>query len=238
MSEARASLGWCVVLAAGLGRRMGGSKALMRVKGEVWWRRQMRVMHAVGVRGVWVVSEETWAEMRREGAEEMLRTDRGGGDGGGEGGVVIARGESAMMSSVVAGLRGVVERVGEGAVRAEGVFVLPVDVPAGGAEVWLALREALRGAGGVVEGKVAAVPRVWGRGGGEGREAKRGHPVLLGGAFVMDEVLLPAGRDAAWVETVRLDELLSVPRERRLMVDVADRACVMNLNTVEDLRGL
>lgn len=231
MSEARERLGWCVVLAAGLGRRMGGSKALMVVDGEVWWRRQMRVMHAVGVRCVWVVSEATWAEMCKGGAEEMLRLNGGG--------VVFSRGERAMMSSVVAGLRGVVDLAGEGTVRGEGVFVLPVDVPAGGREVWGALRGAMKGEEGVRRGSVAAVPRVWGRGErGEGEEAKRGHPVLLSGAFVLDEVLLPARRDEAWVESARLDELLSTPNERRVMVDVADRVCVMNLNTAADVRGM
>lgn len=227
MSEARASLGWCVVLAAGLGTRMGGSKALMRVKGEVWWRRQMRVMNAVGVRAVWVVSEATWAEMCKGGADEVLRLNGGG--------VVFSRGERAMMSSVVAGLRGVVDLAGEGTVRDEGVFVLPVDVPASGREVWGALRGAMRGEEGARRGSVAAVPRVWGRGEGEEREAKRGHPVLLSGAFVLDEVLEPARRDEAWVESARLDELLSTPNERRVMVDVADRACVMNLNTAADV---
>lgn len=248
MSEVRASLGWCVVLAAGRGRRMGVSKALMRVDGEVWWRRQLRGLHAVGVRSVWVVSEETWGEMAREGAEEMLQS--GGGGGGGEGGVVLARGECAMMVSVVAGLRGVVERAGEGEVRGEGVFVLPVDVPVCGVEVWGRLRMVMRGEGGdggeggreeLVKGKVAAVPRVrvgGGGVGGEGGEVKRGHPVLLFGRFVMEEILARARGDEGWAEGARLDELMSRPVERRVMVDVADALCGMNLNTEGDVRGM
>jgi hypothetical protein len=74
--------------------------------------------------------------------------------------------------------------------------------------------------------------------GGEGGEVKRGHPVLLFGGFVMEEILGRARGDEGWAEGARLDELMSRPRERRVMVDVADALCGMNLNTEGDVQRI
>ena len=48
-----------VVLAAGRGTRMGGPKALMEVRGRVWWRWQREWLapaEAAGATVVWLVS--------------------------------------------------------------------------------------------------------------------------------------------------------------------------------------
>lgn len=88
-----------------------------------------------------------------------------------------------------------------------GVFVLPVDVPVASKAVW----EVLGG------GERIAVPRVKGR---------KGHPVYLRWDWISQtllDVALPDGR---------LDELIGPDA---VIVDVADSAIALNLNTPEDV---
>ena len=92
-----------------------------------------------------------------------------------------------------------------------GVFILPIDVPVAGPEVWRALKAAL------VPGVSACVPEWQGRG---------GHPVLLEKNFFREFGNAP--------DTSRLDvQLQGLARERVKRVAVQDANVVMNFNTPE-----
>jgi len=106
------------VLAAGRGTRMGTPKALMRIAGGVWWRRQFDAIAALGYGQLWAVSPRVRTELEKAGnGPRAVEVDNG----------------APMFASVWAGLR---ELRGD---PPGGVFVLPVDVPAPSAEVWRAL---------------------------------------------------------------------------------------------------
>lgn len=108
-----------LVLAAGRGTRMGGSKALMEVGGRAWWTIQRDRLAALRIATTWVVSEAVrGAVVAGHGAPERL---------------VVADEAWPMFDSIVAGLRSML------ASPPHGVFVLPVDVPAPGLAVWAAL---------------------------------------------------------------------------------------------------
>jgi molybdenum cofactor cytidylyltransferase len=113
-----------LVLAAGMGRRMGTPKALMSVDGRAWWRIQAERLAAVGLEATWVVSAEVRAAMLScEGAPKALVT----GDS-----------TAPMFGSILAGVAAIAPRL------PRGLFVLPVDIPAPGAAVWSALSRAGR----------------------------------------------------------------------------------------------
>ncbi len=186
-----------VVLAAGRGVRAGGPKALVpvRVGGGVvpWWRVQADGLAAVGVRATWVVSAAVAGAIRASGAAPER--------------LVEAADDKPMFASVVAGLRA----VDVGAV--EGVFVLPVDTPVPGAEVWEAL------AGGA--GEEPSVPECGG---------KRGHPVYLPAAWARGLLeRLQGGSGAGGAE--RLDVMIGPARR---VVRVEDGRVAVNLNTAEE----
>jgi CTP:molybdopterin cytidylyltransferase MocA len=54
----------CIVLAAGLGTRMGVPKALMSIRGVPWWEMQESKLHAAGVEALWVVGPLVAARFR------------------------------------------------------------------------------------------------------------------------------------------------------------------------------
>lgn len=115
-----------VVLAAGMGRRMGVPKAAMLVGGRPWAMAQAERLRVLGLEAVWVLSPESEASL--------------GSAAEGLGRVVSAASEAPMFESVRAGARAALEGWDGG-----GVYVLPVDVPAASRGVW----ESLRGAGAV-----------------------------------------------------------------------------------------
>ncbi len=113
-----------IVLAAGRGTRMGGSKALMPSPRGPWWREQASRLATVGVEAVWVVSSAVSVAMEGE-PDAPAR-------------MVSADADATMFASLLAGLRSLSpEHMG-------GVFVLPVDVPCPGADAWAALARTAR----------------------------------------------------------------------------------------------
>lgn len=107
-----------VVLAGGESRRMGRDKARLRVRGEVLWRRQMRVLREAGAADVVLV--------RREGQTKL-----------GRGGVRVLR-DAFADAGPLAGLHAALSAAGE----ARWVAVLAVDMPAMEAGWFLRLRKA------------------------------------------------------------------------------------------------
>jgi len=168
---------------------MGGPKALMTVGGEVWWRRQERAIDEAGLRSLWVVSPEVQGALERE--PDAPRD------------VALADPEAPMFESVIAGVRALAED------PPEGVFILPVDVPAPGRPAL----ESLARTGGV------ATPRFDGR---------TGHPLHMPWGWVRERLL-----DADPPER-RLDRLIGGVAEA---IDVDDRRVLVNLNTPADLQA-
>ncbi|MFN7020902.1 MAG: NTP transferase domain-containing protein [Phycisphaerales bacterium] len=185
-----------LVLAAGRGRRMGGPKALMLVEDEPWWIRQRRRIAEVGIPMTWVVSPQVLYAMR------PADTGLGVGD------LALVDPDRPMFDSLLAGLSACRSR------PPAGVFVLPVDCPAPGPEVWFALGAKNH----------PAIPTIDGR---------SGHPVYLPWSFVVSTidaaVSAPDGR-----EPPRLD-LLVRPVARR--VPVLDPSVLINLNHPSDVAG-
>ncbi len=98
--------------------------------------------------------------------------------------------------------------------RFPGVFVLPVDVPCPGPEVWEMMAQAMH------PGVEAVVPRFG---------CRRGHPVLLSSDFFFRLAQVPLTSPQA-----RLDrQIRSLPRARAVTVAVADPRVCWNLNTPE-----
>lgn len=161
---------------------MGGPKALMTVGGQPWWRVQEQRLALAGIARLWVVSPDVRAAVRG-----LTTAD--------------ADPDCPMFASVLAGVR---------AAQGVGLFILPVDVPAPGPDVWRSLAAA---AGGGV-----AVPTFNG---------KRGHPIALSRLWI-DRVLSHPGNNG------RLDRL-SAPDT--LDVAVADPGVLVNLNTPDEVRA-
>ncbi len=108
-----------LVLAAGRGRRMGTPKALMRVAGEPWWRRQLDAIDAAARDSVWVVSDRVRAQIETElGARALIATSDE---------------DAPMFESLLAGIDVVSHQA------PAGVFIQPVDVPVAGKPVLDAL---------------------------------------------------------------------------------------------------
>jgi CTP:molybdopterin cytidylyltransferase MocA len=175
--------GWtALVLAAGHGRRMGVPKALMTVGGRGWWRVQEERLTRAGVDRLWVVSPQVGAAVHGPA-------------------VVESSPDAPMFASVLAGV----------AARPNAsLFILPVDVPAPGPDIWRALAAAA--------GDRVAVPTFNG---------EHGHPVALSRLWI-DRALKPAG------ETMRLDHLIAPDT---VYIPVHDRAVLVNLNTPDDARA-
>lgn len=187
-----------VVLAAGRSSRLGTAKGLVEVKGRPWLELQLEAARRAGIpRPLVVLSPEV--KPLYTSAIAGLETLA----------VVVQNvmPERGPFSSLQCGL----SRIASGAPA----FVLPVDVPAAGPDVWQALAGALH------PGVDAVVPMLEGRG---------GHPVLLGAAFVGHLLALPpeAGR-LDWELRDRSRRLQSVAR-----VPVLDDCVLLNLNTPAD----
>ncbi len=180
-----------LVLAAGLGRRMGTPKALMQVAGRPWWRHQADRLNALEAGVSWVVSPHVRAEIRAAGGEKLRFID--------------ADPTKPMFCSLLAGLD---------SLRASPpsmVFVLPVDCPTPGPEVWRLLEDC----GG------PALPTLRGKG---------GHPICLPWEFVISTI--EPALSTAPAELLRLDALVE-PVVRR--IEVSDAAVGVNLNTPRDV---
>jgi molybdenum cofactor cytidylyltransferase len=177
-----------VVLAAGAGKRMGGPKALMPVWDQPWWRIQRDRLSALNLIQTWAVNDRVEEAM-------YLNPDAPGRR------VLVDSGEP-MFASVAAGLRDLQEK------SLQGVFVLPIDVPAPSPAVWDALTKSNR----------CSAPLF---------DNQKGHPVYLPTTWI-ESTAIPALNDA----DSRLDRLIGDSLE---LVEVSDPDVVCNLNTPEDL---
>ncbi len=190
-----------VVMAAGRSSRLGSPKGLVAWNGRPWLETQLDAIRDAGIeRVVLVLSPENEPSYRSAIPSLDSRC------------VVVENDDPARgpFSSLQCGL----SRVAPGAPA----FVLPVDVPAAGTEVWRAL------AGALEDGVDAAVPALEGEGRG-------GHPVLLHAAFVTHVLALSPveGRLDAELRDRAAHRPGSVVRVR-----VRDGRVRLNLNTPED----
>lgn len=185
-----------LVLAAGRGRRMGGPKALMTVEHQPWWIRQRRRIAEVGIPMTWVVSPQVLDAMRL--ADPGLD----------ESDLALVDPDRPMFDSLLAALDTCRSR------PPAGVFVLPVDCPAPGSEVWRALAAEDH----------AAVPTINGL---------SGHPVYLPWSFVVSSIDATVSAPGGG-EPPRLDHLVRSVARR---VPVHDPCVSINLNHPSDVAG-
>ena len=168
---------------------MGGPKALMDVDGQPWWRIQHNRLRGIDIDTVWVLSPDVAPIVRDCDDAPPL--------------IVESPADAPMFDSLLAGLHSLCKD------PARGVFILPIDCPAPGPEVWRAL--SARGPVGVPV-----------------RDGLDGHPIFLGWAWVV-RTILDAELDT---ELRRLDVLT---RSERNLVPVHDPDVGVNLNTPEDV---
>lgn len=221
-----------ILLAAGRSTRMGVPKGLLPVGGRPWLMEQLLGFREGGGREAIVVlgfHQDAYTEeipWIREALGKTVRIKDL------EISVVMnpqpGRGQFSSLQCAVASL-GETKREGEtgdplrekaqagspGIGRqALAVFVLPIDVPCPGKEVWERLTEAFR------PPLAAVIPRY--------RE-KGGHPVLLSASFLDRLKRLPLDDPAA-----RLDfQIKALPPEALCYVEVEDPRIVLNINTPE-----
>ncbi|MGK5083542.1 nucleotidyltransferase family protein [Bdellovibrionota bacterium FG-1] len=196
-----------VILAGGWGSRMGVPKGLVEFEGRPWLLEQLRRYREVCAGPAVVVLGHCFADYFRailwmeaackapfewEGLPVSV--------------VVNENPEFGQFSSLQAGARNL------DLAKIAGVFVLPVDVPVAGSEVWCALKDQMRGE---ID---ACIPVCEGQG---------GHPVLLSSDFLEKMARLSADS--------RLDvQLQSLPMGRVLRVAVGDPGVLKNMNTPAD----
>lgn len=183
-----------ILLAGGKASRMGTPKTLVTGRGfrGYWLEEQLRRLDLLGLRTRTVVlgfhAERELAAL--EGIEAVL--------------LVNPRPELGPFSSLVTGLRSVSIK--------NGVFVLPIDVPAPPGKVWSNLSTALA---------QVAVPTHLGR---------AGHPVLLGHEFIKTICNIPLNSLSA-----RLDHQISqLPETAVARIHCEDSEVLMNLNSPAD----
>jgi CTP:molybdopterin cytidylyltransferase MocA len=186
-----------LVLAAGRGVRMGVPKALMTVPGGPWWRAQAERLHLVGAPVTWVMSKQVRAAIvgQPDAPARIVASDEG----------------LPMFASILEGLRHL-ERHETPA--PEGVFVLPIDTPVPGPEVWSRLAE------------IGGVAR-------PGFHGKHGHPVFLAWDWAVANVLR-AAHGEVHESRMRLDSIIGPAAKT---VEVHDPDVLVDLDTPEDLRA-
>ena len=186
-----------IILAAGKGARAGGAKGLIEYNGRPWISEQLRLCHAVGVKSSVIVLGYQHVDYLKVLARE--KTDF----------VINAAPERGQFSSLQCGARWAL------AAKAAAAFVLPVDVPCPGREVWQALVDNLS------TSTQACVPEVQKHG---------GHPVLLVAPLL--EKIASLDVDAS---NARLDILLhELPAATVRRVPVDDITTLMNINSAKD----
>lgn len=200
-----------VLLAAGRSSRMGRPKGLLEVAGVTLLEAQLQAFAAAGgARAVVVLGASAeayamrlrWASPARGGEQHVfgLRC------------TVTLNAlppELGPFASLLCGLEALRTE------DTEATFVLPVDVPAPGPPVWIAL------AGALTAGVLACVPA---------RGGRKGHPVLLARSFSDPLVNVPLDAPEARLD-VQLGRLDSVAR---VAVAVDDDRVVANVNTPGD----
>lgn len=201
-----------VLLAGGKSSRMGVPKGLLEINGRPWLEGQIRSFGSVGGKRAIIVLGYQHADYFASLSWLQEASERAVDYAGVNVEVVInKRPERGAFSSLQTGMSQIT--------RCDippGCYVLPVDVPCPGAEVWRRL------AGGLSGGIKGCVPR-W--------HEYNGHPVLVSIELIHDLVnLKPEAADA------RLDMQLKklTPQELRV-VPVDDPKISMNINTPVDL---
>ncbi len=188
-----------ILLAGGQSSRMGCPKGLLDHDGEPWIVAQLRALSKAEVREVVVVlghGHEAYRPVLDACRDPDLTLT-----------VVVNREPGrGMFSSLVCAAEAVLARG-----YAKGAFVLPVDVPAPGIEVWAGLALSMTAA---VE---VAQPEQWG---------SAGHPVLLSRAFLTRCLESPLDSPDA-----RLDRMIErTPAHAKRRLPVTDGRIRLNLN--------
>jgi CTP:molybdopterin cytidylyltransferase MocA len=187
-----------IVLAGGNGKRAGMPKGLIEFNGKPWLEAQIRELEERGLNRLVIVlgyrAEDHFSAMPwlREGKRAAVR--------------VNSHPEHGQFSSFLAGARSLVE--------AEGIYLLPVDVPVPDAEVWETLAKNLKG-------HDACIP--------EWRE-RGGHPVLLSRSFVKQLLKLREKGLESRLDT----QLHKLPKEKIARLPVNDMRVGMNFNSAEE----
>lgn len=177
-----------LILAAGKGTRMGTPKALMQSGSVPWWHIQQGRLARANVPAFWIISPQV-----REGMSEPPADS------------ITADPNAPMFASILAGLRA--------AHPTQGIFILPVDVPAAtDSRIWAALASS----------PSPITPT---------HQGKHGHPIFLPQSW-LDAVLFPAVRAATDPTSLRLDTLI---RPQLAELPVNDPVVACNLNTPDDL---
>jgi CTP:molybdopterin cytidylyltransferase MocA len=197
------------VLAAGAGRRMGGTKALLVVDGVALVQRHLQRLHEAGCRTMAVVVRPDVAPVVAElvGASLLASWVR-----------VVAASTDSQASSLAVGLRALLAGEGSGAeARGAALLVTPVDMLPPKVETVGALLAALQG------DVLAATPLYRGRG---------GHPVAVRG-----ELLAPYLSGGSPEAAPSLRDVLLGAAQRRVRVEVEDAAILGDLDTPSDVRA-
>lgn len=185
-----------IVLAAGRSSRAGQPKGLIEVGGRPWIELQLAALREAGLERVVVVLGH-----HRPAYERLL-------EGQGVDIAINPDPDRGPFSSLQCGLSVLC--------ASAAVWVLPVDVPCPGKEVWSAMSQAGEGPG--VE---VVVPTFGGRG---------GHPVRLSQGFCRELLGLDPGHPSA-----RLDERIrGLAPGRGIRQEVADARVLGNFNRLAD----
>ncbi len=144
---------------------------------------------------MWVVSARAFTGMQSEGGAAPEH-------------IVLADDSAPMFASIAAGAHAITHLDA----TPSGIFVLPVDVPAPGPNVFASFSHAIPQA----SPAVAAIPT---------HRGTRGHPVYLRWPFVASHILTANPAEA------RLDQLIG---DARIEVPVSDSSVIENLNTADD----
>lgn len=178
-----------LILAAGKGTRMGTPKALVHAGSAPWWRIQQARLQLANVPAFWIISPQVREAMSESPADS-----------------ITADSNAPMFASILAGLHA--------AHPTQGIFILPVDVPATtDSRIWAALASS----------PAPTTPT---------HQGKHGHPIFLPQSW-LDAVLFPAVREAIDPTSLRLDNLI---RPQLTELPVNDPVVACNLNTPDDLR--
>jgi molybdenum cofactor cytidylyltransferase len=195
-----------ILLCGGKSSRMGMAKGLIEVEGRPWLMRQLESFRSVGGETA-VVVFGYGKEEYRTAIPELFASS-------GPWSVVINEApEYGPFSSIACAAKIVVGG------KRDGAFVLPVDVPVAGREVWEGLVRAFR-----PPVRVCA-PAL---------EGKKGHPVLLSSSFLRELTELPFDSPESRLDT----QIRKLPAVQRATVSVKDGKILENMNTPSDLGAI
>jgi CTP:molybdopterin cytidylyltransferase MocA len=193
---------------------MGEPKGLIDARGKPWLEHQLDSFRAAGGKRAYVVLGFQ-KEIYREAVDWLDSSPGTWIEQGGlfRSAVINGSPHYGPFSSITAAAQALLCRSDPGA------FVLPVDVPAAGKEVWENLAQNLAG-------PVQACLPVFAKHGG--------HPVLLARSFLKTLIQIPVDS-----ENARLDfQLRDLGENQIVRISVEDDRVVKNMNTPEDLERI